>query len=284
MNTQHNYESVPKKLNNGYEFVPLTFEENFPFGMHQDTLLVDFPAVLPHFHREIEILYFVDGEANVCFNQIKNRTRAGDAVFIGPYAAHSIETIDSRECTYYTIIFNLDMMPEMLKHLIYPFHLLCSDPKITDLLSIIIEEQLNKPEYYKETIRNRLSILFAELLRRYDLINIDTENIGKSFKKVRPVIKYLHENFSEKIQINDLCKQFHMSESSLGSHFSKATGKSITEYINIIRCQNAYSLICSGKYTVTEAAFLSGFQNLSYFTRRFRECYGVMPSQIKPKH
>lgn len=284
MNAQSTYESVPKRLKNGYEFVPLTFEDNFPFGMHQDTLLVDFPAVLSHFHREIEILYVVDGEANICFNQIKNHVRAGDAMFIGPYATHAIETIQSRKCTYYTIIFNLDMIPEMLKHLIYPFHLLCSEPKIIDMLRLIVDEQLNKPEYYKETIRSRLSILFAELLRRYDLINIGTENIAKSFKKVRPVIKYLHENFLEKVQISDLCTLFHMSESSLGSHFSKATGKSVTEYLNILRCQNAYSLICSGKYTVTEAAFLSGFQNLSYFTRRFRECYGITPSQIKPKH
>ena len=101
MNTYHTYESVPKRLNNGYEFVPLTFEDNFPLAMHQDTLLVDFPAVLPHFHREVEILFVVDGESTICFNQIKNHVRAGDAVFIGPYATHSIESIESRICTYY---------------------------------------------------------------------------------------------------------------------------------------------------------------------------------------
>ncbi|MFT8929091.1 MAG: helix-turn-helix transcriptional regulator [Sporolactobacillus sp.] len=64
--------------------------------------------------------------------------------------------------------------------------------------------------------------------------------------------------------------------------FKALTGKSTTEYVNALRLEHAARLLKSGM-TVTEAAFSSGFDNLNYFSRRFRRDYGITPSAFKNK-
>ena len=49
-----------------------------------------------------------------------------------------------------------------------------------------------------------------------------------------------------------------------------------------IRLRQAYAMLLEGR-SVTEAAFDSGFNNLSYFTRRFRKKYSLCPRQVKRK-
>ena len=51
----------------------------------------------------------------------------------------------------------------------------------------------------------------------------------------------------------------------------------LTYFIHII----AAELIYSGMHTITDACFLSGFENTSYFSREFKKKYGVSPLDYK---
>ena len=61
---------------------------------------------------------------------------------------------------------------------------------------------------------------------------------------------------------SDLC---YMSESNFRKLFKEYTGKSPIEYRNYIRISEAKKMIDSGEFTVTETAYLTGFNNMSFF-------------------
>ena len=60
--------------------------------------------------------------------------------------------------------------------------------------------------------------------------------------------------------------------------FKQYTGQTIFSYLNHLRCQNAELLIAEGN-SITEAAYASGFESLSYFSRTYKKHMGTAPSK-----
>jgi len=85
-------------------------------------------------------------------------------------------------------------------------------------------------------------------------------------------------------KIDELCKEMGTSRSQLHRKLTAVTGLSATGFVREHRLQRAAGLLAAGQGYVTEVAYAVGFQSLSYFTRCFRDQYGVVPSQYPPKN
>ena len=75
----------------------------------------------------------------------------------------------------------------------------------------------------------------------------------------------------------DMC----MSRSTLYRKISSLTGEKPTEFVRNIRLKHAARLIKSGQYTITEVGYMSGFSSQSYFSRCFKEYFGVSATAYK---
>ena len=83
----------------------------------------------------------------------------------------------------------------------------------------------------------------------------------------------------EEFRITELCREVGMSRSQLHRKLRAVTGKSASEFVRTHRLQRAAQLFDGGYGNVTEVAYAVGFHNLSYFSRSFRDLYGVQPSE-----
>jgi YesN/AraC family two-component response regulator len=108
---------------------------------------------------------------------------------------------------------------------------------------------------------------------------------GKEFKmedefmwKVRMVIDKNLEN--EEFDILHLSEAVSMSRSQLYRKFKILTNKTIGEYLRTFRLNKAHALLLAGQANVSEAAFRTGFRNLSHFSRVFTNEFGIKPSDI----
>lgn len=63
--------------------------------------------------------------------------------------------------------------------------------------------------------------------------------------------------------------------------FENVYGVSPVKYLNKLRIDRAKELLNSGMYTVADAAFQSGFSDISYFSRFFKKETGLSPSEYK---
>jgi len=85
---------------------------------------------------------------------------------------------------------------------------------------------------------------------------------------------------NEDFGIKDICRSLNMSRPQLYRKFSALTDNSIGRYIRSYRLHKAKEMIENQNKNVTEAAFDSGFKNLSHFSASFREEFGYPPSEL----
>ena len=78
---------------------------------------------------------------------------------------------------------------------------------------------------------------------------------------------------------DEFCTAVNMSRANVHRKLKALTDQSTTEFIRTIRLKRAAQLLSQKTGSVSEIAYEAGFNNLSYFTRCFKEVYGVLPSE-----
>lgn len=97
---------------------------------------------------------------------------------------------------------------------------------------------------------------------------------------IKPAVEYIHERYSiESISIENLSALCGITPEYFRSIFKANFGTSPVKYINAIKIARAKELLDSNMYSVTEAATLSGFNDISHFSREFKRSCGQSPSQ-----
>lgn len=68
-----------------------------------------------------------------------------------------------------------------------------------------------------------------------------------------------------------------MSQSTLYRRLRNITGQKPTEFVRTIRLKRAAQLIREGHYSIRVISDMTGFSSYSYFTRCFKDMFGVSP-------
>ena len=97
-------------------------------------------------------------------------------------------------------------------------------------------------------------------------------------RKIHQIVDVnLHdENFG----IQQLSREIGMSRAQLYRKFNALTNQSIGKFMRTIRLKKAKYLMETHGHNVTEAAYDSGFKNLSHFSYIFKEEFGFSPSEL----
>jgi DNA-binding response OmpR family regulator len=94
-------------------------------------------------------------------------------------------------------------------------------------------------------------------------------------------LKAVEENMDNaEFGIHEFCLAVNMSRSNAHRKLKALTDQSTTEFIRAIRLKRAANLLLQKTGSVSEIAYTTGFINLSYFTRCFKEVYGMLPSEF----
>ena len=97
------------------------------------------------------------------------------------------------------------------------------------------------------------------------------------------ILNYIEEHLEEKLTSGQLADIAGYSEYHFLQLFKAHTGYTVTRYLNLLRCDRAKQSLLSG-CTVKEAAAQCGFENLSYFTKVFKNCIGLLPGTVQKQN
>ncbi|MBP3300651.1 MAG: helix-turn-helix domain-containing protein [Clostridia bacterium] len=114
------------------------------------------------------------------------------------------------------------------------------------------------------------------LLARYPIPAAD-----KAGYLIQRICAYAEENFLEDLSLGLLADALHYNEKYLGRKFKEATGTSFRQYVNSIRLKYARTLLRTTPQDILTVALSSGFPNVSYFNRLFKESYGITPTEYR---
>jgi AraC-like DNA-binding protein len=74
-----------------------------------------------------------------------------------------------------------------------------------------------------------------------------------------------------------------MDRTVLYKKLHSITGLTPSEFIRTLRLKRAAQLVIHGKYPVAEVSEMVGFNTQKYFSKYFKEAFGVLPSQYRNK-
>ena len=93
------------------------------------------------------------------------------------------------------------------------------------------------------------------------------------------IVKYIDDMICSPISVEELCNKFSLSRSSLQTLFKNNLNTSPKKYINDLKLAKSKQLIKENKYTISEIAFMLGFNSIHYFSRAFTQHYEIRPSE-----
>ena len=103
-------------------------------------------------------------------------------------------------------------------------------------------------------------------------------------KLIEKAIKYVEDNMSRtELSVEELSRELGMSRVHLYKKLLQITGKTPIEFIRVIRLKRAAQLLRESQLHVSEVAFEVGFNNPKYFSRYFKDEFGILPAVYQEK-
>lgn len=128
---------------------------------------------------------------------------------------------------------------------------------------------------------NQLDTILQPLCQMLELAYRKSDTLISNESLTDQVIQFIKEHHTQHITSEDICRQFYCSRSFMSTQFNKATGKSIRGYINELRMADAKRLLKESALSVTEIAFLVGFNSSNHFSDLFKKSTGTSPLKYR---
>ena len=229
-----------------------------------------------HYHSMYEIYYLEQG---ICHYLIEGKLfemQKGDIVFIPKRFIHktSYDDIHSRlliNCT--------DEYLENIKLTeAFVYRNEQYSEKIYNIFKNIEKEYLHTDKFSNSLIKGYMQQLLSIVYRsenKYHNTHLQNEYI-------QDILKMLEERYTEDITLSYISKQLMVSVEHLSRLFKKETGLGFNEYLSMLRLKKAEFLLKQNKdSTISEIAFLCGFNDSNYFCEKFKKVYGLSPLKFR---
>lgn len=97
---------------------------------------------------------------------------------------------------------------------------------------------------------------------------------------VLPMLNYITENY-QTVTLREMAKHFHLNPNYLSSVLKEKTGMNFQNLLIRQRIQTAQQLLSNSSLPVTEIARQVGYDNTSFFYKKFREITGKSPADLR---
>lgn len=248
-----------------------------------------------HYHREIELMYVIQGSGTRYVGESIQPFFPGDMVLVGSYVPHFWQNDD----LYF------QELPEVQAELIlvqFVDDFMGDAFALPEMIHItkLFERALHGLQFNGETRDQAADLLWSiardngknkiiELIELLDLFAKSTDSRllsdlsyhqklpDQPSERIQHVCSYLVQNYKRPIALQEVASLINMTEKAFCRFFKKSTQKTLVQFINELRISHACKLLLTGEYSVGEICFESGFGNLSNFNRVFKQITGQTP-------
>lgn len=121
-----------------------------------------------------------------------------------------------------------------------------------------------------------LSLILSEVYFRE---KVDESSVQD--RHVTMVIRFMYENLTRSLTLNELSDKVQLSRSYLNSIFKTQTGRSPMEFFIHLKMQEACKLLKNTNMYIYEVSSSLGYEDQYYFSRIFKKVVGISPKDYK---
>jgi len=155
-----------------------------------------------------------------------------------------------------------------------------SKPFKMDELLAVVENTLKQRKRLSEKFFN--NYMSGRVVEQVNTEAGETVAVAYDNKIVQQCMDYVLAHLDDPdLNVNTLGAAIGLGRNRLQKEIKTATSLTPVEFIRSIRLHEAFKLIQDGnrQYNVSEVAYMTGFSNLSYFSRSFKAQFGYAPSE-----
>jgi xylan 1,4-beta-xylosidase len=253
-----------------------------------------------HWHRDIELLFVLNGTILVQADYRDTLLRKGDLFLVDSGDIHLTHESGDKN-----LILALQIDPSFIeKH----------DPEITrrkfdfnamftknpnlpvfgqirEIMALIMwETRIQKPGYTIK-IESLVNQLFSILLREFThtLRQVNTEEMfdrkqSDIYPRIRRIIRLVEKGYEEKLSLAEIAEKEQLSLGYLSRFFKEKTGCTFTEYVNLIRVKKSLPGLINTDRKITDIALDSGFADVKAYNIVFKRTYKMTPSRWRSEY
>lgn len=273
----------------------LAFPFFIQYGGHNEDLIM-------HSHKDFaELVIVLSGEALHLVNQEQFHIKKGDVFVIHKQTSHGYQNVHNfRIC-------NIMYQPEFIDfskmdigqtagfHALFflePFYTRISHFKsrlylntqelfsISELIKRIVEEY-NSDKSGRQSMLQTLFIQLVIRLSRYYETKEKNTNNDNQILALAQSLTYLKQHFRDNILVSELAKNANYSHRHFTRLFKELYHTTPRNYIISLRLEYACELIQYSDKSISDIALESGFDNINYFYRIFKNRTGMSPRRWK---
>lgn len=253
-------------------FVAYSHEaESFPFFMH--------------YHPEYELTYIEKGNGQRIIGDVFAHFSEGDLVLIAPNIPHTWngnEVASKSTVIQFSEKFVAAFSPlkefESIKQLLNSLNgalVFNSDIAVNDIKKISSLKGMAK-------LMCLLEILDYLSFQPAERICVSTSNFSRETEnRINKVCLFIQQNIQKQLDLSEVASLIHLSDSAFCKFFKKTTGKTFTEYVNLIRMEAVTNRLLYTDMPIYRIASDYGYDSQTYFNRIFKRLKGCTPVEFR---
>lgn len=253
-----------------------------------------------HWHNYIELLHIVKGSYLFEINLENHILNEGDLCLLNSeelhqitgnadYEVHDVVLFDPRILGFsyadeWQEAYNIPFFNHSLifKNIIHPEDVGYSD--LVCLVQKLFEESLKQRENWYMNCKLLLLQLFNFAAAHHMLLpakEVMSAGNARKILRYKAIISYMEKHYQEPVSLQQLADAVSCNSQYLCRFFKEIAGISPIQYLISYRLERACGLLAHTALPVTEIALDCGFDNISYFIRKFKAVKGCTPKEYR---
>jgi AraC-like DNA-binding protein len=228
-------------------------------------------------------LTYVDKESmNTNVDGVTYSLKKGDVIFYGPGQYHSQMAEHDVAVSFVTVTFDMDIQnPEIIQNKVFQI-----SREQANLLDKVLYEREHSLFFSEDLIFCYLKELIITMIRA-DRLNISEVSLDSQLRLnienhvADAAGEFILNNICSRIAVADIAAAVNVSSSYLSVMFKKRKGMTLIEFVNHHKLERSRQMIKDGKHNFTEISELLGFNSVHYFSRQFKNKYGLTPTDYE---
>lgn len=264
-------------LNKGFSIEFVTMRHNSP----------------PHRHKSMEILYILNGYADVKIDGLECHLDPLDYIVIDSLKVHSV-IFGMPQTMGISLQISKNYMRQYLPDIelrqfnCYSKELLTeTEPYQMNMLSEHMKEltiyYMSSGNSYHLRCAALIFNILAELVDNFcsPITNSVSVNKYEDVNRIEQICNYVEEHYMENISLEDVAAEQGLSKEYFCRYFKSNMGISFLNYLNQVRMNHVYHNLIQTDETIQEIMEKHGFYNQKLFYKKFKELYGCTPRMLR---
>ena len=263
---------------------------DFPFEHHHVSPSHPQYNMALHWHVEFEIIRILAGKLTITIDEHQYTVGENNTIFIPAGCVHAGEP---KDCIYECIVFDMNtlmnkndsccrLIRKINDHEIEPYLVFNENYKeIHSIIWNMFDAITNRKEGYQLLVLGSLYSFFGIIYANeyFNAVPVQPPRNHKRILQLKTALEYMESSYSKPITLEDISGAVNMSPKYFCRFFQEMTHRTPIDYLNYYRIERACYQILTTDQTITEIAYNSGFNDLSYFIKTFKKYKGTTPKK-----